>query len=228
MLPKARICEHLDPDTAAAEKAKAVEIFGSAMLGIHLNEDGSTGSRSSPGTPVPRRRPRRGPQGRRCLRPAPRAGPRRGHRMTIHTWNGLPGALVAWLIDALSTPASQRPANERLNPVTGFPAPLGPRTPKISPWRTCRSIPLTAQGWPKVLTRPEASTAAVAVMARTLGGPGFTAATRTTDPEGARYQGRDRDRCHRPVVASGNGAGNPRSPTVEIGGTPLTTARYGR
>jgi hypothetical protein len=52
MLPKARICEHLDPDTAAAEKAKAVEIFGSAMLRIHLNEDGSTGSRSSPGTPA--------------------------------------------------------------------------------------------------------------------------------------------------------------------------------
>ncbi len=61
MLPKARICEHLDPHTAAAEKAStfadtpwaglhaeltalfgadAVGIFGSAMLGMHLNEDG--------------------------------------------------------------------------------------------------------------------------------------------------------------------------------------------
>jgi hypothetical protein len=61
MLPKARICEHLDPHTAAAEKAStfadtpwaglhaeltdlfgpaSVGIFGSAMLGMHLNEDG--------------------------------------------------------------------------------------------------------------------------------------------------------------------------------------------
>ena len=61
MLPKARICEHLDPRTAAAEKAStfadtlwaglhaglttlfgadAVGIFGSAMLGMHLNQDG--------------------------------------------------------------------------------------------------------------------------------------------------------------------------------------------
>lgn len=61
MLPKARICEHLDPRTAAAEQAgtfaetpwaglhaeltalfgaDAVGIFGSAMLGMHLNEDG--------------------------------------------------------------------------------------------------------------------------------------------------------------------------------------------
>ena len=61
MLPKARICEHLDPHTAAAEKADtfagspwaglyaeltalfgldAVEIFGSAMLGMHLTPNG--------------------------------------------------------------------------------------------------------------------------------------------------------------------------------------------
>jgi hypothetical protein len=61
MLPKARICEHLDPYTAAAEKAgtfagsewaglhaelttlfgpDAVGIFGSAMLGMHLTPNG--------------------------------------------------------------------------------------------------------------------------------------------------------------------------------------------
>jgi predicted nucleotidyltransferase len=61
MLPKARICEHLDPRTAAAEKAGtfagtpwaglhaeltalfgagAVGIFGSAMLGMHLTPEG--------------------------------------------------------------------------------------------------------------------------------------------------------------------------------------------
>jgi hypothetical protein len=61
MLPKAGICEHLDPRAAAAEKAstfagtpwaglhvelsglsgaEAVGIFGSAMLGMHLNEAG--------------------------------------------------------------------------------------------------------------------------------------------------------------------------------------------
>ena len=61
MLPKARICEHLDPRAAAAEKAgtfagtpwaglhaeltalfgpDAVGIFGSAMLGMHLTPDG--------------------------------------------------------------------------------------------------------------------------------------------------------------------------------------------
>ena len=61
MLPKARICEHLDPHTAAAEKAGtfagspwaglhteltalfgpgAVGIFGSAMLGMHLTPNG--------------------------------------------------------------------------------------------------------------------------------------------------------------------------------------------
>jgi predicted nucleotidyltransferase len=61
MLPKARICEHLDPQTAAAEKAGtfagspwaglhaelmalfgpgAVGIFGSAMLGMHLTPNG--------------------------------------------------------------------------------------------------------------------------------------------------------------------------------------------
>jgi predicted nucleotidyltransferase len=61
MLPKARICEHLDPHTAAAEKADtfagspwaglyaeltalfgldAVGIFGSAMLGMHLTPNG--------------------------------------------------------------------------------------------------------------------------------------------------------------------------------------------
>jgi predicted nucleotidyltransferase len=61
MLPKARVCEHLDPRAAAAEKAgtfagtpwaglhaeltalfgaDAVGIFGSAMLGMHLTPDG--------------------------------------------------------------------------------------------------------------------------------------------------------------------------------------------
>lgn len=61
MLPKARICERLDPHTAAAEKAHtfantpwgglhaeltalfgadSVGIFGSAMLGMHLTPDG--------------------------------------------------------------------------------------------------------------------------------------------------------------------------------------------
>jgi hypothetical protein len=61
MLPKARICEHLDPHIAAAEKAStfagppwaalraelttlfgpdAVGIFGSAMLGMHLTPNG--------------------------------------------------------------------------------------------------------------------------------------------------------------------------------------------
>jgi hypothetical protein len=61
MLPKARICEHLDPRAAAAEKAgtfagslwaglhaelmalfgaDAVGIFGSTMLGMHLTADG--------------------------------------------------------------------------------------------------------------------------------------------------------------------------------------------
>ena len=62
MLPKARICEHLDPHTAATTQARtfadspwaglhaeltglfgadAVGIFGSAMLGMHLTPDGS-------------------------------------------------------------------------------------------------------------------------------------------------------------------------------------------
>ena len=62
MLPKARVCEHLDPRAAAAEKAgtfagtpwaglhaeltdlfgaDTVGIFGSAMLGMHLAPDGS-------------------------------------------------------------------------------------------------------------------------------------------------------------------------------------------
>ena len=62
MLPKARICEHLDPRAAAATQAStfadspwaarhaelnalfgasAVEIFGSAMLGMHLTPDGT-------------------------------------------------------------------------------------------------------------------------------------------------------------------------------------------
>ena len=76
MLPKARICEHLDPHTAAAEKAStfadspwaglhaeltalfgadAVGIFGSAMLGMHLTPDGqsartSTSSSREPAT----------------------------------------------------------------------------------------------------------------------------------------------------------------------------------
>jgi hypothetical protein len=62
MLPKARICEHLDPHTAATTRAStyadspwaglhaelntlfganAVGIFGSAMLGMHLTPDGT-------------------------------------------------------------------------------------------------------------------------------------------------------------------------------------------
>src|SRR6185437_16077100 len=45
-----------------------------------------------------------------------------------------------------------------------FPAPFGPSTPKISPWRTSRSIPSTARSWPKFLIRPVASIAAVAVI----------------------------------------------------------------
>ena len=62
MLPKARICEHLDPHAAATTRAStyadspwaglhaelnalfaanAVGIFGSAMLGMHLTPDGT-------------------------------------------------------------------------------------------------------------------------------------------------------------------------------------------
>src|SRR5262249_42551689 len=69
-----------------------------------------------------------------------------------------------------------------------LPAPFGPRTPKISPWRTSRSIPSTARKSPNDLTNPVASTAVVGVISslpsdlgcgamRTVSSRGFTTAT---------------------------------------------------
>src|SRR3984957_4284038 len=37
--------------------------------------------------------------------------------------------------------------------------------------------------------------------------------------------GQDRDRCHRQLMASGNGAGNPLSTTLDTRGNPLTMVR---
>ena len=42
--------------------------------------------------------------------------------------------------------------------VDDFPAPLGPRNPKASPWRTWKSMPSTAVKAPKRFVRPAAST----------------------------------------------------------------------
>src|SRR5215204_2134037 len=71
------------------------------------------------------------------------------------------------LIVAPST-AGSRPSTRSVPPVTGetaliirivdvFPAPFGPRKPKVSPRSTTKSIPSTAVNSPKRFVRPVAS-----------------------------------------------------------------------
>jgi hypothetical protein len=60
-------------------------------------------------------------------------------------------------------PASIGSGVASIRSIVVFPAPFGPRTPKISPCRTSRSIPSTARTSPKALTRPVAATLAVVI-----------------------------------------------------------------
>ncbi len=68
----------------------------------------------------------------------------------------------------------------------------GPRTPKISPWRTSRSMPSTARKSPNVFTRPSARTAAVVIggIAATVGGGGISPPTRRLHVAGPRARPR--------------------------------------
>ena len=68
-----------------------------------------------------------------------------------------------------------------------FPAPFGPRTPKISPWRTSRSMPSTARSFPECFDQPTGINAGYSrhlllpsqtgLTTATLGAPGFAAPT---------------------------------------------------
>ena len=98
--------------------------------------------------------------------------------VTPTSWRMRCGSLATSTPNTRACPASIGSSVASIFSIVVFPAPFGPRTPKISPWRTSRSIPSTARNWPKLLTRPTASIAAVVVMSDTLGGRGFTAATR--------------------------------------------------
>src|SRR4051812_5823461 len=78
-----------------------------------------------------------------------------------------------------ASPASIGSSVASIRSIVVLPAPFGPRTPRISPWLTSRSMPSTARRAPKVFTRPRAWTAVVviSVMAAKLGGRGFTTPT---------------------------------------------------
>ena len=84
-----------------------------------------------------------------------------------------------------ASPASIGRSVASIRSIVVFPAPFGPRTPRISPWLTSRSMPSTARRAPKFFTSPLAWTAAVSVISvppglstgGTLGRGGFSAPT---------------------------------------------------
>ena len=59
----------------------------------------------------------------------------------------------------LAEPAVGRARVQSILMVVDFPAPLGPRKAKISPWATSKLTPFTAVRSPKDLVRPRTSTA---------------------------------------------------------------------
>ena len=85
--------------------------------------------------------------------------------VTPSSWRTRCGSRATSTPNTRACPASIGSIVASIFSVVVFPAPFGPRTPKISPWRTSRSTPSTARSRPKVLTRPTASIAAVAVIA---------------------------------------------------------------
>src|SRR5713226_5809729 len=71
-------------------------------------------------------------------------------------WRTRAGSRTTSMPATRAVPAVGVSSVQRIEMVVDFPAPLGPRKPNISPWRTSRSMPRTASSWPYRLTRPSA------------------------------------------------------------------------
>ena len=74
--------------------------------------------------------------------------------VTPTSWRTRCGSRATSTPNTRACPASIGSSVASMRSIVVFPAPFGPRTPKISPWRTSRSMPSTARSSPNVLTSP--------------------------------------------------------------------------